>query len=61
MSGDDDLEMKIESARWRMEDYVNFTLHGTKHHKVDSLRDGDIQEPVPDWRALRRLHGITRW
>jgi hypothetical protein len=48
MFADDDLEMKIESARWAMEDYVNFTLHGTKHHKVDNLRDDEVQEPGPD-------------
>ena len=52
MFADDDLELKIESARWAMEDYVNFTLHGTRHHKVDNLRDDEVQEPGPDTMDL---------
>lgn len=42
---DDDLEMKIESARYAMEDYVNYTLHGTAYHEVTKLTDVDMQEP----------------
>ena len=48
MFADDDLEMKIESARWAMEEYVNYTLHGKRHNSLDNLREDEVQEPGPD-------------
>ena len=41
---DDDLEMKIESARSAMEEHVNYMLHGTKYHEVAKLTEEDMQE-----------------
>ena len=43
---DDDLEMKIESARSAMEEYVNYTLHGTKYHDVEKMTEDEIRDPA---------------
>jgi hypothetical protein len=44
---DDDLERKIESARWAMEDYVYSMMHGIKHRKIDNLSVTEAQEFAP--------------
>ena len=45
---DDDLERKVESARDAMEEYVNYTLHGTKHHDVSKMTEDEVRE-LADW------------
>ena len=41
---DDDLERKIESARWAMEEYVYSMKYGIKHRKVEYLNEMEAQE-----------------
>ena len=41
---DDDLEMKIESARSAMEEFVLYTLHGRGYQEVEKLTEAEMQE-----------------
>lgn len=45
---DDDLDRKIESARWAMEDHIYSMKHGAKHREVSNLTDSEMQEAYVD-------------